>query len=177
MYPSFQVPGVDGRDFFRNAGRSTHRGLEAGLRFAARDVSATLAYTFTDFRFGDDDNADTDFEDNRVPGVPPHHLFVTAAFDVDRVRLATDVEHTSGYFANDANTARNDAATIVSVRATARFNIGNLLASPFIALNNVTDQRYNSSVVVNAFGARFYEPAPGRNLHIGFTIGAGAWGR
>ena len=43
--------------------------------------------------------------------------------------------------------------------------------SPFVALNNVFDRRYVSSVVINAAGGRYYEPAPGRNAYVGVSLG------
>ncbi|MFB6232228.1 MAG: hypothetical protein ABEL04_13850, partial [Salinibacter sp.] len=41
--------------------------------------------------------------------------------------------------------------------------------TPFIALNNAFDVRYND-VVVNAFGGRFYEPAAGRHWRFGASL-------
>ena len=37
----------------------------------------------------------------------------------------------------------------------------------------VFDERYNSSAIVNAFGGRYYEPSPDREVYVGLTIGAG----
>jgi iron complex outermembrane receptor protein len=51
--------------------------------------------------------------------------------------------------------------------------LGSLEASPFVAVQNVFDAWYNSSVIVNAFGKRFYEPGPGRTFLLGLGI---TWG-
>ncbi len=44
--------------------------------------------------------------------------------------------------------------------------------APFVGVLNLFDRRYAGSVVVNASGGRFYEPAPGRNLVVGLRVGA-----
>ena len=40
-------------------------------------------------------------------------------------------------------------------------------------INNAFNHRYVSSVVINAPRGRYYEPAPGRNVYLGMSIGAG----
>jgi iron complex outermembrane receptor protein len=42
-------------------------------------------------------------------------------------------------------------------------------------LNNLLDERYFSSVVINAAGARYFEPAPGRNIYLGVGVAIGNW--
>ena len=58
-----------------------------------------------------------------------------------------------------------------------RFGLDQLLGStdirPFVGIDNVFDKRYNSSVIVNAWGRRYFEPSPGREIYVGFTIGFG----
>ena len=50
---------------------------------------------------------------------------------------------------------------------------GTMRISPFVGFNNVFNRHYVGSVVINAVRGRYYEPAPGRNLYLGFTLGAG----
>lgn len=176
----FQVPEAEGRDFFRNSGETRHRGVEIGASGTIQRLSLSAAYTYSDFFFVDDGLDGEDFEGNEFPGVPPHHLFLGARLDSGRdVTLDSQLEHTSAYFATDANdpASLNPAATVIDLRVLFATRIGGLGVRPFLALNNVFDERYNSSVVLNAFGARYFEPAPGRNLAIGLTLGTGGWAR
>jgi iron complex outermembrane receptor protein len=48
--------------------------------------------------------------------------------------------------------------------------VGQIIAEPTIGLDNVFDTRYNASVVINAFGGRYYEPGPGRSVHFGLAV-------
>jgi len=51
--------------------------------------------------------------------------------------------------------------------------VGSLRLRPFVGLNNVWNRFYVASVVINAANGRYYEPAPGRNMYVGFSLGAG----
>jgi iron complex outermembrane receptor protein len=46
----------------------------------------------------------------------------------------------------------------------------NISIQPFIELDNVANNRYNSSVTVNANDDRYYEPAPGRHWTAGIAV-------
>jgi iron complex outermembrane receptor protein len=45
--------------------------------------------------------------------------------------------------------------------------------SPFLGINNVFNRSYVGSVVINAANGRYYEPAPGRNMYVEFSVGVG----
>jgi iron complex outermembrane receptor protein len=40
-------------------------------------------------------------------------------------------------------------------------------------VQNLFDRRYTGSVVVNAAGGRFYEPAPERTISVGLSLTTG----
>jgi iron complex outermembrane recepter protein len=174
----FQVPEVQGREFFRNAGRSRHRGLETQLSWtAARWLDAQLAYTLSDFRFVDAALPGGSFAGNRFPGVAPHRVAAgVSARPVSGLSIAVDGVHTSAFHVTDANLpgTENPAATVLHLRAEAR-PFGSTPVRPFLGVQNVTDTRYNAAVVLNAAGSRFFEPAPGRNVYIGVTAATGGW--
>ncbi|MGE5812519.1 MAG: TonB-denpendent receptor, partial [Ignavibacteria bacterium] len=49
-----------------------------------------------------------------------------------------------------------------------KFNLFDL--EIFLGMNNIFDKKYNGSVVQNAAGERFFEPAPGRNWLAGVRV-------
>jgi len=51
--------------------------------------------------------------------------------------------------------------------------VGRTRFGPFVGFDNVFNRRYVGSVVINDAGGRYFEPAPGRNVCIGFSLGAG----
>src|SRR5439155_20198171 len=84
-----------------------------------------------------------------------------------------DVEatHASSYLVDDTLNTRTQPWTTFSVRAGWAGSVGGVPFSPFLALNNVFDRRYVASVVINAAGGRYYEPAAGRNAYVGVSLG------
>lgn len=172
----FEVPAAPGRTFYRNAGRSRVRGFEVSARAALSSLlSATLAYGYVDARFTDFTIGDDTFDDNRVPGIAPHR--VEGALRMGRGVWFGElrVERRDEVPANDANDAAADGFTLVELRFGATgVRMGGLRLSPFAGVTNLTDVRYASSVVVNAFGGRYFEPGPDRGGYLGLSL---AWER
>ena len=170
----FEVPASPGRVFYRNAGESRVRGFEFSTRTELSSLlTARLAYGYVDARFSEFSVGDDNFDGNRVPGLAPHRLEGAlrmgrgAWFGEVRVEARGEVP------ANDANDAAAAGFTLVELRLGATdVRAGNLRISPFAAVTNVTGVRYASSVVVNAFGGRYFEPGPDRGGYVGLSL---AW--
>jgi iron complex outermembrane recepter protein len=174
----FQIPGGDGREFFRNAGRTRQQGIEVAAQLLlTKGVRVTASHTWSDFTFLDDGLPDSDFEGNQVPGVPPHHFAGRLGWTREGAFAEIELEHTSGFYATDSNVevSRNPAATVMDLRAGLAKMVGGSRWEPFIGVNNLLNEKYFSSVVINAAGARYFEPAPGRNLYFGLGIAIGNW--
>ncbi len=85
--------------------------------------------------------------------------------------LELEGRYASGTPVNDANTATSPAYFVTDARIGASdLRLGRVVVAPFLGVNNLFDTRYNTSVVVNAFGGRFYEPGPGRALYVGAQV-------
>ena len=59
------------------------------------------------------------------------------------------------------------------LRVDLRLGIDYRAARPFFAVDNLFDAQYNGSVVPNAFGGRFFEPAAGRTWRLGLSAAVG----
>ena len=156
-----------GREFFRNAGKNTHRGIEAAFHWRPAGV-LELTGSYTGARYVFDES---DLDGNALPGVPEHRLFVGIEANQNRFWLKTEIEAVSEYFVDDQNTTSNDAYAVVDLYAGHQgLRAGSADIKPFISLRNVFDAEYSGTVVVNAAGGRFYEPSPGRALLAGLQI-------
>ncbi len=174
----FTVVAAPDRAFFRNAGRSRHRGVEVGLDApVGRHLDAAASYTYSDYVFLDDGLPDQEYEGNRIPGVAPHHLAARLGWHGAGAFAEAQLDHVSRYVTSDANTASavNPAHTVIDLRLGGQRRLGALRLAPFVGVGNIFDVRYNASVVVNAFADRYYEPAPGRNFYVGITLPYGGW--
>ena len=181
----FQVERADSEEiYFRNAGQARNRGLELSLSAVPRPgLRADLAYTFGDYVFEDyeveADSVLVQLAGNEVPGVPRHRLFAGLSYESPQGLFAeVELERVGRYWANDFNgpppqsdASPDDFFNRAYMRMDLRLGIDYRAARAFVAVENLLGVRYNGSVVPNAFGGRFFEPAPGRTWH----LGVGGW--
>lgn len=169
----FEVPESAGRQFFRNAGSTVHRGAEAAATLALlRGVALQGSYTYIDARFGDYTVDGTSFRDNRVPGVAPHRAEAGVSWERPQGWFASlQARYASRTPVNDANSAHSPSYSVADARlGWDGARLGRLEATPFLGVTNLFDEAYNTSVVVNAFGQRFFEPGPGRAIYAGLNL-------
>lgn len=169
----FEVAGAPDRQFFRNAGSARHRGTEAGLSLRpAPWLDGRIAYTWTDARFEEYVVDDDDLHGNRIPGIAPHRAELTATVTGRGGAFVTlDGRYSSRTPVDDANGSHSPSYVVFDLRGGLRaLRVGRAEIAPVVGVGNLLDEAYNSSVVVNAFGGRFFEPAPGRTVHGGVRV-------
>jgi iron complex outermembrane receptor protein len=172
----FEIASLPGRQYFRNAGSTTHRGIETATSLVLPGAFTLRAsFTHTDARFDDyavtSGGTTTVFDGNRVPGVAANRADATLSFQPRRIFIDWDTRASSAIPVNDANTERSPSYVTHGVRVGAReIRAGALRFDPHLGVMNLFDAEYNTSVVVNAFGGRFYEPGPPRSVHGGLTL-------
>ncbi len=134
-------------------------------------------------------------ENNDVPGMPQNHGFARLAYDrigsasdavgggdVTRGAFASvDLRWVGEYFANDFNGPSiasdkpvsdflNPSYWTSDVRLGTRGALAGIPLRLTIGIDNLFDERYHGSVVPNAFGDRFFEPAPGRTFFLSLSL-------
>ena len=137
--------------------------------------SLRTSFTHTDARFDDyavtSGGTTTVYDGNRVPGVAANRADATLSFQPRTFFIDWDTRASSSIPVNDANTERSPSYVIHGIRLGAReVRAGALRFAPHLAVMNLFDAEYNTSVVVNAFGGRFYEPGPPRSVYGGLVI-------
>ena len=172
----FEVPGAAGRQFYRNAGRARHRGLEAAASAAiGAHALVRAAYTLVNARFAEYTVGDSSYAGRRVPGVAPRRLDVTLEWrERGGAFVALEERAQSWTPADDPNRARAPGYLLSGLRGAWRpIRFGDASLVPFAGAINLFDVRWDAAVTVNAAGARYFEPGPGRSLYLGadLTIG------
>ena len=168
----FELAEFPGRDFFKNAGKSSRQGVEMALRLEPRDdIRAVISYTWSDFKYDKYAVEPSDFDGNVTPGIPRHMFYAELFYHSDTgFYLGVDLQAVSKVIANDANTAASDSYSVANFRAGYSYEVGDWNLASFIGINNFLDQTYQSNVRLNAFGKRYFEPAPNRNSYIGLAV-------
>lgn len=171
----------DGVVLFRNAGATDQKGIEASLRynlmqntnrfFSNAFVAAT--YQFYNFEFKDYQQEETDLSGNQLTGVPQHTLNLTGGISI-LPQLHLNFQHR--YVSETPLTDENDvyASSYNLLNGKIRFEPTgqNSRWSFALSVENIFDNTYSLGNDLNAYGGRYFQPAPGRNYHasIGFQL-------
>ena len=72
--------------------------------------------------------------------------------------------------ANDVNTASANGYATFNMKASHSWAMDSGSLTTYARIDNLTDQRYVGSVIVNQASSQFYEPAPGKNWTLGLRL-------
>jgi len=169
----FEVEQFPGREFFRNAGKSRQYGIEVLIDYdVSKKLNVSFSYTYLIFEFKDFRIDNEMFDGNDVPGIPDHQFYADILYKSDiGFYSGADLLYVSDFFVNDSNSEKNENYKVLNLKTGFERSFYNKIRlNAFIGLNNILDERYNSSVRVNAFADRFFEPAPEFNIFGGFSV-------
>lgn len=164
---------IDGQAIFSNGGNAEHTGIESQLRIQPSNYfSLDMMYTWINAEFsGGNYDMGEDFKGNKLPGVPPHRFGASASIYVGSHTFSTDIKWVGEYFANSENTALNDSYLLTDFRWAYRgVDFNNWSVNPFIAVDNIFNTRYNTSVALNNNFGRFFEPGSDRSFRAGLRL-------
>ena len=168
---------VADRTYYQNAAETKHVGWEVAVDGRPSSaVSTRIAYTrinarYEDFVDGDGD----DFSGNRVPGLAPNRIDALVQFQGELGYLELRGLFQDDVPVDDGGMHSSPSYFVTDVRVgSTELEMGDAIVAPFVGIANLFDERYNASVVPNAFGRRYFEPDPGRTYQVGFGI---TWGR
>ena len=173
----FQVPSSPGRVFYRNAAETRQPGIEVGSHVAlASAAQLTAAWTFSPFSYRSFESSGRSLEGRPLPGIPRHWLSVELHAGRPEARgpwLSLEEQYSSSMTVADTLDARAPEWWTTHVRCGWDGALAGGRWSPYVAVSNVFDRRYVSSVAINASFGRYYEPAPRRTLYAGVSLSAG----
>ncbi|MGI9077218.1 MAG: TonB-dependent receptor family protein [Gemmatimonadaceae bacterium] len=169
----FEVLNGAGRRYFRNAGRTRRRGLEAAASTLLFGTELGVAYTYSHFRFAEYTVDSVTYDGNRLPGAPRQQFQAYATWNRLGWFVSADGVIASSMFVDDANSTRSAGYEVLNLRVGGRAVFGLAWLSPVIGMQNVFDRHYVPSVNINAAGGKFFEPAAGRVVYAGLTLGTG----
>ncbi|MBD3223402.1 MAG: TonB-dependent receptor [Caldithrix sp.] len=161
-----------GRIYFRNAGSARHRGLEIGFDgLLLSGVTVTSAYTYADLRHLEYNTDMKNLSGNRLAGVPRHRFFSALTYrHPSGGFLRAQWKYRGTLYADDANTVRDEGYTVLNVQMGYPFRFLHWKVQPFAGFNNLLNADYPDNVRINAFGKRYFEPAPPFNLYGGLSL-------
>ena len=172
--------------FYRNAGSAVNFGIEFDFEFQLlKNLNLISNYSYINFEFDDylvenmvnGIKEEFQLRGNSLPGVPKNKLLISTQYKLPLGIISTiSFSWTDKYYTNDFNGSLdtsedlndyiNDSYSLfnISLLYPLKINFGDLNFK--LNIENLFDIRYNDSIVPNAFGNNFFEPAAGRNFNL-----------
>jgi iron complex outermembrane receptor protein len=166
----YDIVGGGGRRYYRNAGRTSRRGLELGTGSNIGPLELGGAYTYAKYRFVDFTVDTVHYAGNHIPGIPSQTFQATAALRSVVGTLVTEATVVDRMFVDDANSESAPGYGLLNARFVTHAAIGLSGAEVTVGAQNVLDRKYVSSVSVNAAGGKFYEPGSQRSIYVGVSL-------
>jgi iron complex outermembrane receptor protein len=170
----------NGRSVEQNIGETARHGVELGVDAdLPYGFSTRVAYTFIRAVVGQAYETcvgtpclpATVQPGSYLPAVPRNALYAGLTWKYAPLGFFTVLEEQgrAGIYADDRNTAFTPGYWVTNWRAGLEQSAGRWQLSEYLRLENLTDRSYVGSVIVNASGAQYFEPAPGRAAYVMFN--------
>ena len=168
------IVNIGGRSFFNNAD-TTRNSVESTVSFIpVTGVNMLMSYTYSDFTFDNFPASECDVSTcvgNDLPGLPEHNFYTELAYTHPSGFFSSiDFQYVSNMYVDNSNTAQNRPYGVSNLRAGYIKTMGDLEISPYMGINNLFDKEYVGNVRINAFGSRYFEPAPEFNVYAGLNV-------
>lgn len=170
----------NGAEYYVNAGEVKQKGVEASVwayllplqkssLIESLNVQSAVSYNY--YRFGNYRVDDNDYTGNKVTAIPDW-MWVTSLSITFPREIGLNISHnyTSSIPLNDANSVFADKYHLIQAKATFDWKTGFSQVQVFAGIDNLLNEKYSLGNDINAFGNRFFNPAPARNYYAGAKI-------
>ena len=163
----YELAAFPDRDFYRNTGNTRRLGIELLWEFQNGPIELSVGYTFNSLKFDNYNLGGKNLSGNYLPGVPQQNLSTYFRYNFSKGWSSSlQSQYVGALYADDANKTQVTDYFLTNIRLWKSFkNI-----SLFGGINNLLDMVYFDNIRINAFGKRYYEPAPNRNLYLGLSF-------
>lgn len=157
---AYSIENYPGRTFYNNAGNTKRTGIEFSYLKSWKNFRLQQSYSYSDFRFDTTDNH------QYLPGIPRHNFYNRITQDFSNgIQLALSSVFWGTLYATSSNSVEIKSQFYSHLSMSKSFDRIDIK----MGVNNVLNNDYYDNIRVNAFGGRYYEPAPKRNLYIGLS--------
>ena len=163
---SYELEDFPTRTFYRNAGKTNRRGIEVQWEFRKKRMHLLASYNFAAIEFDDYQLEEKNLSGNKLPGIPQQQLFVSSSYNFSNGwGVMSQNQYCGSIYSDDSNLNRVSPYFLSNLKAWKSHNNFEF----FAGVNNLFDRKYNDNIRINAWGKRYYEPAPLRNFYFGFS--------
>jgi len=164
----YELEQFPGKNFYRNVGSTRRYGIELSSQLLFSSGKLNLSYTNAKNTFNDFILNGNDLSGLSLPGIPNQILDVELIFNLSKRRaLLINNRLVGELFADNLNETQVSSYNLLNITFTKKiFNQSEI----YLGVNNLLDVNYFDNIRINAFGKRYYEPAPKRNVHFGLNL-------
>lgn len=161
-----------GLRLYRNAGETSKKGLELELNSKInKEIFFDYTLTLGDYRFEEFIFNENDYSNNQIPGIPKNMQKLSLNYnDSKDFNLILTWKNVGKLYANNSNETAVDGFNIFNLKFSKKIKLPNQIITPFLSFDNLFGSEYYDNIRINAFGSRFYEPAPGMSFIAGVKI-------
>jgi iron complex outermembrane recepter protein len=158
----------DGSFANKNAGRTSHKGIELGLNATpVNDISIRFSGAYSKHAFVEYIEKGSKYNGNEMNNAPNWmynaEVWYKPGF-AKGLRLGAELQHVGGYYADPQNTARYEGYTILNLRAGYKFKGMEV----WLNVLNATDSYYSVITTKSASGYS-HQLAEPRNFNLGLS--------
>jgi len=167
----YELAAFPERTFYQNSGKTLRKGIELSSSYKTTKFSAYAAYTYSNFTYQSFVQDQVALDGNQLPGIPEQQLNLNLTYQpISGLTLAVPFQYVGSLWADSENETNINDYTRLSLNLSYKKTLRSLVVEPFLGIRNLTDTQYFDNIRINAFGQRYYEPAPGRNYYFGVKI-------
>jgi iron complex outermembrane receptor protein len=164
----YELEQFPGKNFYQNVGSTSRFGIELNSQLSFKGGRVNLSYTLSKNKFEDFILDTNNLADNLIPGIPSQMLDLDLIFKLSRGRSLIISNRLIGErYADNSNETLISSYNLLNVKYSKDIFSNSEI---FLGLNNAFNQEYFDNIRINAFGKRYYEPAPKRNFYFGVNF-------
>jgi iron complex outermembrane recepter protein len=170
---------ANGAEYFINAGGTIQKGAELWLNANImhnksgfiQSLNVWNSFSLQPYRFDDYKLAGNDYSGNKLTGVP--RTINVSGVDIKFIHeyfLNITFNYTSSISLNDAATVSAKPYHLLQLKMGKDFVFTKMKLKVFAGADNLLNEVYSMGNDINAFGGRYFNPAPKRNYYGGVAV-------
>ena len=168
-YEDSQFPG---QVFYNNAGKTQRSGIEFSGSYNYNNFwNFNSSISIGRYLFDEFIDNEKNYSGNKIPGVPEKTMFFNINYkNESKLSVSLQLKVIGDLYANNSNSVKVDGFNRLNLKISKEINYKKITIDPFLIFKNILGTSYYDNIRINAFGARYYEPAAKANFYGGIKI-------
>ena len=168
-YEDSQFPG---QVFYNNAGKTQRSGIEFSGSYNYNNFwNFNSSISIGRYLFDEFIDNEKNYSGNKIPGVPEKTMFFNVNYkNESKLSVSLQLKVIGDLYTNNSNSVKVDGFNRLNLKISKEINYKKITIDPFLIFKNILGTSYYDNIRINAFGARYYEPAAKANFYGGIKI-------